>query len=211
MDSAVRNSLFTEYGQIVRQVQQKLADEIGMDGVEISVEHTCAWDHEDAQGHVFTNEEFEKLNNFEEAEDIEGVKIRLGAQREIGTGQYNCHHQAMPFMIGISEPSYGKDELEKVNKRNKDGAEFEGKKYTLYELTQLQRRNETEQRRNRGALEIVRQVAGADPAFAHDKARLNGRIRELRGEYDRLGKVLEPFAIRSEKERTYNVAARVYR
>jgi hypothetical protein len=61
MDSAVRNAMTTEFTQIVQEVQRKLGEEIGADGVEISAHEHCAEDHEPLQGHIFTNEEFEKL------------------------------------------------------------------------------------------------------------------------------------------------------
>jgi hypothetical protein len=201
MDSAVRNSLMGEYGQIVREVQQKLADEIGMDGVEITVEHACAWDHIDAQGHIFTNEEFEKLNNFEEAEDIEGVKIRLGGEREIGTSQYNCRHMAIPFLIGISEPSYSKEELEAVNQRNRDGIIYNGKKMTLYEATQYQRKIETAMRYEKGNINLLNGVKYTDSARYNDYRNSKEKLAGLNKEYKQLGAVLEPAAIRMKPER----------
>jgi len=206
LDSSVRVALSGEMNQIVTAIQHKLADEIGADGIELTVENACSWDHLDAQGKCFSILEFEKLQNFEVAETIDGEKVQLGGNRQIG--QYNCRHGQMPFLIGISEPSYTKDELDKVNKRNTEGITFDGKKMTLYTATQQQRQNETEQRRERGKLEILRQVAGSDPAFKQDMASSRARIKELRADYSRLGEALQPHGIIMKKGRTYNINAR---
>ena len=96
MDSAVRRDIMAEFTNIVSEIQQKVADEVGFDAVEITVEYAPAEDHADVQGMVFTNEEYEKLQNHEPAADIDG-NIHHLEKRAIG--QYNCRHSALPFMI----------------------------------------------------------------------------------------------------------------
>jgi len=207
MDSSVRTALMGEYTQIVQGIQGKLAEDIGADGVEISAHQHCAEDHAPFQGHTFTSSEFEKLQNGEVAEDIDGEKF----QTDRAIGQYNCRHLYFPVLLGISEPSFSKSELEAINTRNEKGFTYNGQHLTLYQGEQMQRRIETELRRNRGKQEILKSVAGSDPAFSHDLAETRNRIRVLRAEYDRLGDTLEPYAIRAKRERTYNVAQRVFR
>jgi hypothetical protein len=85
---------------------------------------------------------------------------------------------------------------------------FDGKKYSLYEATQLQRKNETEQRKERGKLAIINDVAGNDPAFKKEKQEAKDRIKELRGDYNRLGLILAPYSIIKKPGRSYNVNAR---
>ena len=55
----------------------------------------------------------------------------------------NCYHKTFSIILGISKPEYSQEELDAINKRNQDGFEFEGKHYTMYEGTQLQRQLET--------------------------------------------------------------------
>jgi hypothetical protein len=201
LDTAVRRDLMGEYGQIVRQVQQKLADEIGMDGVEITVEDACAWDHIDAQGRVFTLEEFEKLNNFETAEDIDGVKVQLGSKREIGTSQYNCRHMAIPFLIGIDERSYSQEELEAINKRNEEGIIYKGENISLYEASQEQRRLEAAMRHEKENINLLNEVKYTDPVRYNEYRNIKNRLAELNKEYKQLGAVLQPAAMRMKSER----------
>jgi hypothetical protein len=201
MDSAVRRDLMNEYTNIVQDIQNKIAEEIGMDAVEITVEHACAWDHEDVQGRVFLNEEFEKLQNFEVATDIDGVEVQLGAQRQIG--QFNCRHMAIPFLVGVSERSFSHEELERVNQRNEDGLEWNGENITIYEATQEQRKLETAMRRERENLNLLKEVRETSPEAERDYQKSKARLAELRNEYHALGDKLKPLAIREKMERSY--------
>jgi hypothetical protein len=202
LDSSVRVSLMSEYTKITQEVQRELAEEVGYTGWEISAHAFCAVDHESVQGCIFENAEYEKLQNHEPATDIDGETHHLEKR---AVGEYNCRHLAFPYMIGISEPRYSEKYLDRIQAENEVGVQYHGERKTLYEATQIQRGLETELRRNRGALAIIKGVAGHDPAFAHDKAVVNKRIKELRGEYDRLGKLLQPHSVRQKNERSYNV------
>jgi tetratricopeptide (TPR) repeat protein len=199
MDSAVRNALMTEYTEIVEDIQHKLAEEIGTDGWEISAHEHCAVDHIDLQGHVFTNEEFEKLQNHEEAVDIEEESFQI----DRAIGDWNCRHIAFPFLIGISEASFSKKELEALKERNQDGIEFHGKHYTLYEAEQQQRQLETAMRHERENLNLLKEVRETDPIMEHDYQKSKHRLADLRDEYKKLGAVLEPKALRMKWGRSY--------
>jgi len=199
MDTAVRNALMTEYTNIVQDIERKLGEEIGSDGVEISAHQHSAEDHEPIQGRTFTNEEFEKLQNGEEAHDIEGEVF----QTDRPIGMWNCRHLFFPVLIGISEPSFSREELEAMKERNEDGIEFQGEHYTLYEAEQEQRRLETAMRHERENLNLLKEVRETDPAIEHDYQKSKARLAELRDEYKQLGATLEPKAIRMKWERSY--------
>jgi hypothetical protein len=201
MDTAVRNALMTEYTEIIEGVQRKLAGEIGADGWEISAHEHCAVDHIDVQGHIFANEEFEKLQDHELAVDIEGEKFQL----DRAIGDWNCRHIAYPFLIGISEPSFSKEQLEAIRTRNEVGIEFHGKHYTLYEAEQLQRKIENELRHSKGDRYLLRELRNVDPAIERDYQKNKQHIKDLNAEYEKLGKTLAPHAIRMKKERTVGI------
>jgi hypothetical protein len=201
LDSSVRSDLMTEFTGLIQEIQGRVAGEIGADGVEISVHQHAAPDHSDLQGHTFANEEFEKLQNGEVATDIEGETF----QSDRPIGMWNCRHIAYSVILGVSEPSFTKDELEKVKERNEAGFKYNGKNMTLYEGEQLQRQNELAQRRERQKLDVLKTVAGKDPGFSGDIAKSKGRIKALRQEYDQLGDALAPYAIRKKTERTYAI------
>jgi len=199
MDTAVRRDLMAEYGEIARQVQSKLGEELDAEAVELTIEFACAWDHQDAQGHVFLNEEFEKLQNFEVAKDIDGNEIQLGAQRRIG--EYNCRHAAIPFLVGISERSVSQEDLDSVNQSNKDGIEWGGERITIYKATQIQRGLETEMRHQKEYLNLYREVRSTRPELESDYQRTKRNLADLRSEYHALGDKLKPMAIREKLDR----------
>lgn len=126
-DTAIRMNTLEGIRTTSNELQKKFGEEFGADGIEISVHEHPAPDHADIQGHQYSNEEFEELNE--------------SLDRPIGT--LNCYHYIFSIVLGVSQPEYTQEQLEQIKKDNDKGFEFEGKHYTLYEGTQLQRRIET--------------------------------------------------------------------
>ena len=199
MDTAVRNSLMSEYTNVIKGVQTKLAEDIGTDGWEISAHIAPADDHADIQGAVFENSEYEKLQNHEPAVDIDGVTHHL-EKRAIG--EFNCMHIAFPFMIGVSERAYSQEDIDRIEANNERGVTFRGEHLTLYESTQLQRQLETSMRYERERNNLLKEVRDI-PEFQKDYQRSRARLAGLRNEYKELGEVIRPAALRSKMERSY--------
>jgi hypothetical protein len=147
-----------EFTEVVQGVEAEAAQAAGADGWEISAHDHCAEDHKGVHGRVFAHEEFKKLQSGAIAEDVDGGRHRL--RRPIG--KWNCHHMAYPVILDESEPAYSRERLAEIKKKSAEGVEFRGKRMTLYEATQAQRRLETETRRERGRLACVREAAGSD-------------------------------------------------
>lgn len=99
------------------------------EGWEISVHRAPSDVHAKVQGHIFTNDEFDKLQQGKPAVDIEGAKFQIATPIEAG----ECKHMAMPVLIGISEPSHSKKELADILQENEKGIELRGKHLTLYQ------------------------------------------------------------------------------
>ena len=126
VDAAVRRSVFGGMGLMVEQIENQLHDEMGCNGWEISAHEASAEDHEPIQGRQYSDEAFNKLNN--------------SLKRRIGT--LNCKHVAFPIVLGVSRPQYSENELKAMKSRNAKGIDFEGRHYTQYEATQMQRKLE---------------------------------------------------------------------
>jgi len=211
MDSAVRNSLMSEYTNIVQEVQNKLGEEIGADAVEISLHEHAAIDHEPIQGRVFTNEEFEKLQNGEEARDVDIEKYEAGEADYLGEtfqtdrpiGLWNCRHICFPFILGVSIPSATREDLDAIKGMNEDGIEFHGKEYTLYEAEQRQRQLEAQMRHQREYVNLYKEVRELRPEYEHGYQQHKNNLAALRSEYHELGDKLKPLAIREKMDRSY--------
>lgn len=157
LDSAVRMNLLDGMRQLNNEMSKRFGKEYGADGVEISVHAYPAPDHADIQGRQFSNEEFEKLENGEVATGYNGIHYDGANRREIS--QYNCYHKVFAIVLGVSEPEYTDEELLNILRQNADGFEFEGKHYTMYEGTQLQRQLELAARKQKDT-QILAKSAG---------------------------------------------------
>lgn len=155
IDTAVRRNIMDSLRQINLESDMELGRQFGADGIEIIPHLHPAPDHEYVQGHQFTLEEFNKFQTDQDCEDINGVKYpaiseETGRDRR-AINEYNCYHATRQIIIGIDKPRYTKEELQKIIDDNHTGVEIDGKHYTLYEATQLQRRIETEIRKSKDA------------------------------------------------------------
>lgn len=141
LDTAVRRNIQDGVKQINQRIQDEIGKQIGADGKELSVHVNSAPDHEPFQGHQFTNEEYEKLQSNEDFKDVVGQKF-TGVKRIIG--EWNCRHFALSIIVGQSKPRYSEQQLQNLIRKNHIGyTNAEGKHFTLYECTQVQRKLET--------------------------------------------------------------------
>ena len=144
LDTAVRRNILDGVRAISQAVQDEVGEEFGADGKEITVHANSAPDHEPIQGHQFSNEEYEKLQNAEAFTDYNGKHFEP-IQRAIGT--LNCRHFTYSIVLGVTKPNYTQEQLdEMIAKNNKGYTTKDGKHYTMYECTQKQREMETKVR-----------------------------------------------------------------
>ena len=141
LDTAVRRNIQDGVKQINQRIQDEIGKQIGADGKELSVHVNSAPDHEPFQGHQFTDAEYEKLQSSEDFKDVKGQKF-TGVKRIIG--EWNCRHFALSIIVGQSKPRYSEQQLQNLIRKNHIGyTNADGKHFTLYECTQVQRKLET--------------------------------------------------------------------
>ena len=176
MDSAIRQNILDG----VRQIQQHASDTIGerlnYDAKEISVHLNSAPDHEPVQGHIFSNEEFEKLQTDQPSKDVDGRDFPA-MQRPIG--EWNCRHFVFSFSTKYSKRRYSTEQLDEMITENAKGCEINGKHYTNYEATQLMRSIETDIRRQK---DIAVAAKAANDVDLQREAQI--RINALSKKYD---------------------------
>lgn len=170
LDSEIRRNMQQALRDMSNELQQQFGEEFGADGVEISVHSHPAPDHSLVQGKQFTNEEFEKYQNHEDAADTSGM-IHYG-QEHRAIGEYNCYHYIFSVILGVNEPIYSQKQLDKINNTNEEGFELDGKKYTLYEGTQMQRKLELEIRKAKD-LQIGAKNSGDEELLYNSQKRIN--------------------------------------
>lgn len=181
LDSAIRMNMLDGIRQLNIETSRRFGEEYGADGVEISVHTAPAPDHADIQGRQFSNEEYEKLENGDIAKDYKGNIYDGADKRHIA--ELNCYHKVFNIVLGISKPEYTDEQLKEILEDNEKGFDFEGKHYTLYQGTQLQRRIETEIRRQKDT-QILAKSSGEEFKDLVDKSQKN--ITLLNKKYNNL-------------------------
>ncbi|MBR4719389.1 MAG: hypothetical protein IKP31_03980 [Lachnospiraceae bacterium] len=175
LDTAVRQNIIDGTNQLAQQASDAVGEALGYDAYEITAHANSAPDHEPIQGHVFLKAEFEKLQSEQSFMDTSG-NTYTPIRRAIG--QWNCKHFAMSFSTEYSKRKWTDEQLKKFIDDNNKGCEIEGKHYTMYGVTQLMRKIETEARREKEAA-IAARMAGDEVLQRECQTRINA----LRNKY----------------------------
>ena len=168
LDSAVRQNIQSALRDMSNELQKQFGEEFDYDGIEVSHHANPAPDHEFIDGEQFSKEEFEKIDS----------------ELERPVGELNCYHYIFPIILGVSKPNYTKEQLQEDKEKNKKGFNYEGKHYTLYEGTQLQRKIETEIRKAKDT-QIIAKASGNKELVQESQA----RITQLTYKYRELSKI----------------------
>lgn len=187
LDSVVRMHLQSRLAELHNENQKIYGEQFGADGYEITVHANPAPDHEEAQGRQFSLEEYDNLQRGLVARDYMGNEYCLdhdgkGGYRPIG--ELNCYHYTFSIVLGVSKPEYNDEQLKQIQEDNEKGFEFEGKHYTNYEGTQLQRAIEREVRKQKD-IQITARKADNKPLIAESQT----KITQLSNKYKELSKV----------------------
>lgn len=191
LDSAVRMHVMDGMRTLSNELQEQFGEEFGADGIEVSHHINAAPDHIDTiDGKQF----FKPLNKKEETQKyktIDGKRyynfklMNDSLQRPVST--MNCYHYTFNIVLGISPPQYTDKQLEKDKEKNKKGFEFEGKHYTMYEGTQLQRSMELKVRKLKEKKNALKELGTEDSLI--QAGNVNRKIVQLTHKYDELCRV----------------------
>jgi hypothetical protein len=135
LDSALRMNIQQATRDMTNNLQQQFGEEFGADGVEISVHSNPALDHL-FQGRQFTLKEYENMQSGKPFKDYQGRQYNA---IERAVGQWNCYHYIFNIVLGANNPLYTEKQLKEIEEKNQQGFEIDGKHYTNYEGTQIQR------------------------------------------------------------------------
>ena len=127
--------------------------------------------HQPWQGRVYTKDELVTVCGYG---DVTGLK---GA---------NCYHDFHPFFPGISKRLYTDEQLDKWNAEENTPKEYKGKKYTVYEALQRQRKLETALRRKREEIALLEKGSADEDDIIAAKAKYHA----LSSEYAEFSKAM---------------------
>lgn len=180
LDSSVRMNIMDGVRRLNRELQMQFGKEFNSDGVEVSHHMYPAPDHEDSVDGKQFSTNGEVIVNGVKYEDYDTINNSLDRH----VGELNCYHFIYTIVLGVSQPLYSKEQLEADKKKNHDGFEFEGKHYTMYEGTQLQRKIETKIRQYKDRQIGAKAINDADEVYHCQE-----KIRQLTEKYNDLHKV----------------------
>ena len=153
LESAVRQNILWGVKQCNQNTADMIGKEFGADGYEISYHSHPRPSHADMGGKQFAIGGARWVNgtyypSFEE-------------KAEPLLNEFGCLHFKFSILLGISEPAYSEEQLTEYKANDNRKFEFEGKEYTRYEAGQLQKRIESEVRRQKDRANIAK-AAGDD-------------------------------------------------
>jgi hypothetical protein len=181
-DVAARRAIVTGLNQVTSKYAEEAAEVLETDLYEVTA-HRGARDkdkphvwsnHKRWQGKVYATKDGSKYPNIYKVCGLGQVDGLEGA---------NCRHHRYPFLEGVSERVYTDDELKNIDP---PPFEYQGKTYTAYEATQMQRKLETamrKQTRRRMAFEAAGDTEQANNAKI--------RLQALRREYKAFSEAAE--------------------
>ena len=197
IDVAARRAVMTGVNQICDQYTNQSAEYLETRYFEISA-HSGARDkpgaspwssHKDWQGKVYYQSEKGEPDPLGLYEDLVAT---TGYGYVDGLTGANCRHHKYAFIPGVSERTYTDERLEHID--DGLGCEFEGKKYSAYEATQMQRKIE------RTIRKLKREKAGYNAAgLANAEQAVNIRIQRLNSKYKDFS---EAAGLPEQRERT---------
>lgn len=175
VDVAVRRAVMTGVSQLCSKYTEQAAEYLETPYFEVSA-HAGARDkpgpspwssHKNWQGKVYSVRDGDIYPSIYKVCGLGAVDGLEGA---------NCRHRRFPWVEGVSERTYTGDQLKHID--DGLGCTYDGKTYTAYEATQMQRRVEREIRK------LKREKAAYKAAGLHeDETAVNIRLRRLNAKY----------------------------
>lgn len=174
LDVAMRRAVLTGVSQTASAIQLELAEEMGVDLVQVSAhigarnKGTGPENHESWQGKIYSiSGEHETYGDF-----IEITGYGTGP----GLHGWNCRHSFYPFFEGISVNQYTDKDLKTYQGPD---VEYDGEVMSYYDATQVQRKIEREIRKAKRQLQAV-QAAGLDGSGRKARIRnLQAKMRDF--------------------------------
>lgn len=168
IEVAVRRAVVTGANQTAMKTQEVLADELGVELVEVTAHGGARPEHSVWQGQVFSRNGRVTIDGV----TYEDLRKATGYGRADGLGGINCRHNFHPYVPGTSR-AYSDKDLAELDKKK---VEYNGKMYTEYVASQIQRRIERDIRKNKRTISALE-------AAGEDAGEYRAKLRDSQKEY----------------------------
>lgn len=184
IDVAARRAVMTAVNQLNRKYSEQSMDFLQTDLVQVEahagardIDGPKGWEnHKKWQGKLYRWAEFTKKYPDASKGEYPDFESTCGIGDVTGILGANCRHSWSAFVEGVMERTYTDKQLEHID--DGLGCTFEGKTYTVYEATQMQRRVE------RTTRNLKREKAAYKAAgLTEEEQAVNIRLRRLNAKY----------------------------
>ena len=186
IDVAAAFAVRTTLGQMAAQISMDNATQLGTDLVEVS-SHAGAREGDGHADHAYWQGRVYSISGRQHPEEEKRLGYKIYKLSDVtgypddplGLCGYNCRHTFYPFLEGVSEPNPIEKDPEPVT--------VDGRTYTYYQATQVQRRLERELR------ELKRQYIGGDET----------RLAAIKAKEQRYARFCSKAGLKQNLERLY--------
>lgn len=162
LEVAVRRAVVTGANQTAAKTQEVLADELGVELVEVSAHGGARPDHAKWQGKVYSRNGDVEIDGVK----YEDLRKATGYGSGSGLGGWNCRHTFHPYVHGAPR-TWSDKELKALDKKD---ISYNGENYTEYEASQIQRGLEREIRKQKRKIAAI-EAGGGDASAERKKLR----------------------------------------
>lgn len=184
LDTVVRQNLLWGAKQASVEYNEMIGEELGCDGIEVDFHANPRPSHAFMQGKQYV---------LGKARTINGIHFESADEALERLQDYGCLHYKTPIICGISEPRYSDEELKRLNEQNAKRYTIDGKEYSGYEVTQMQRRLEASVRNEKTTRDLAKASGDNDLV-----KRCNERIKAYQGKYEEISNIT---GIQGDKKR----------
>lgn len=189
IESAIRSNILYGAKKAAESYDNYVSEELGLDGFEVDAHSGCRPSHVFMQG---------KMYSYNGKKTIKGITYEDGTDALAALEDYGCLHFKTGVLLGVSEPRYSPEELEQIYKETTELIEYNGKKKTLYEWKQTQRRLEREYRKTKTQSDTFKAAGNNAKAREYKEA-----AKAIKDNYDTMTKSVPGLYKHHERMRTY--------
>lgn len=176
LDTVVRQNMLYNGKMASREYNKQIGKELGTDGIEIDLHANSRPSHRFMEGKQYAKGHGVTVNGvyYEGAID-KGVYDRLYVD-------YNCQHYETDIILGVSEPRYSPEELERLKAENEKQYEINGISKDGYGWSQVLRNLESNTRNAKDQINALQAFGNSEPQIAD----LNKKIKSYRQKYNEI-------------------------
>lgn len=172
IEAMIKQNLLWGAKQAAQSYDDYVSEELGLDGFEVDAHSGCRPSHEFMQGKIYA---------YKGPVTVKGVTYEDGARALERLQDYNCLHFKTGVLLGVSQPTYSQEELDRIHKETTETIEYNGKEKTLYEWKQTQRSLERAYRKAKTQADMFKESGNKTASKEYmDKA------KSIRAVYDDL-------------------------